>query len=53
MSTEPTLPERTKKVFKETVNIYRNDLNGLVSNPLPLILTIAGMVLFFLVIRWL
>ena len=50
MPKEPTLKDQTKQVFKETVDIYRNDLNTLVKNPLPLILIMAAMILFWLVI---
>ena len=50
MSKEPTLKEQTKKIFKETVDIYRNDLNALSKNPLPLIIAIAAIILFWFVI---
>lgn len=53
MSKEPTLTEQTKKIFKETVNIYRGDLNTILKNPLPLILVGAAMILLWLVITWL
>ena len=52
MSKEPTLKEQTKKVFKETVDIYRNDLNAIFKNPLPLIIVIAAMILFWLAVRF-
>lgn len=48
MSKEPTMKEQTQKVFTETVNIYRNDLHALFKNPLPLILAMAAMILFWL-----
>ena len=51
MSNEPTLKEQTKKVFKETVNIYRGDLNAIFKNPLPLILVIAAVVAFWFAVR--
>jgi hypothetical protein len=51
MPKEPTLKEQTAKVFKETVDIYRADLNALRKNPLPLIIAIAVIVLFVLAIR--
>ncbi len=51
MSKEPTLPEQTKKVFKETVAIWRNDLFTLLNKPLPLII-IAAIILFLLALRW-
>lgn len=53
MSKQPTLKEQTTKVFKETVDIYRNDLNALLKNPLPLIIAIAAIILFVLVMTWL
>lgn len=52
MPKEPTLPEQTKKVFKETVAIWRNDLFSLLNKPLPLILIIATIILFLLALRW-
>jgi hypothetical protein len=52
MPKEPTLPEQTKKVFKETVAIWRNDLFSLLNKPLPIILIIATIILFLLAIRW-
>ena len=53
MSQEPTLKDQTKKIFKETVDIYNNDLNALLRNPVPIILTVAAMIVFSLVIGWL
>jgi hypothetical protein len=46
MPKEPTVPEQTKRIFKETVAIWRNDLFALLNKPLPLILIIAMMILF-------
>jgi len=51
MPKEPTLKEQTAKVFKETVELYRDDLNALRKNPLPLIIAIAVIVLFVLAIQ--
>jgi len=51
MSKEPTLKEQTTKVFKETVDIYRKDLNAMFKNPLPIIIAIAAIILFWLAIR--
>lgn len=48
MPNEPTLKEHTKKVFKETVDIYRKDLIALLNNPLPI--AVAVIVLFLLAI---
>ena len=53
MSKEPTLKEQTTKIFNETVDIYRNDLNAIFKNPLPLLIVIVAMILFWLAIRWL
>lgn len=52
MSKEPTLKEQTTRVFKETVDIYRKDLGAILRNPLPLIILIAAMIVFWLAIRW-
>jgi hypothetical protein len=53
MSTESKAPSNTKKVFKETVAIYQNDLNGILKNPVPLLITVAGLIAFWLVVKWL
>jgi hypothetical protein len=50
MPNAPTLKEQTRKVFTDTVNIYRKDLNAIIENPLPLIIGMAVIVLFWLVI---
>ncbi|QXP82716.1 hypothetical protein ABZN20_17770 [Methylococcus sp. ANG] len=50
MPNEPTLKEHTKKVFKETVDIYRKDLIALLNNPLPIAIAVAVIVLFLLAI---
>lgn len=52
MPKEPTLPEQTQKVFRETVAIWRNDLFALLRKPLPLVAIIAALMLFLLAIRW-
>jgi hypothetical protein len=41
MSNEPTLTEQTKKIFLDTVDLYRNDALKLVSNPIPAIVLIG------------
>jgi hypothetical protein len=53
MSTESNVPSNAKKVFKETVAIYQNDLNGILKNPMPLLITVAGLIAFWLVVKWL
>lgn len=53
MSTESKSPSNAKKVFKETVAIYQNDLNGILKNPWPILATIAGLIAFGLVVKWL
>ncbi len=50
MSKEPTLTEQTKKIFKDTVNIYRKDLNTMLKNPLPLVLAVVAMIILALLI---
>lgn len=50
---EPTLKEQTGKIFKDTVEIYRKDLHAIFGNPLPLILALAALILFWLLVRWL
>lgn len=52
MSKEPTLLEQTKKIFNETVDIYRNDLFAMFKRPLPLIIIIVTIILFWLAIGW-
>lgn len=51
MSKEPPLKNQTKKIFKETVDIYRRDLITLLNNPLPIIIAVVVIVLFLLAIR--
>ena len=53
MSTESKAPSNTEKVFKETVAIYQNDLNGILKNPVPLLITLAGLMAFWLIVKWL
>lgn len=50
MSEDLLLKDRTKKIFKETVDIYRNDLVALVNNPLPVIVAVVVLTLFLLAI---
>lgn len=50
MSKEPTLTEQTKKIFKDTVNIYRKDLDAMIKNPLPLVLVIIATIILALLI---
>lgn len=50
MSEDPLLKDRTKKIFKETVDIYRNDFVALVNNPLPVIVAVVVLILFLLAI---
>ncbi len=48
--TEPTLTEQTKKIFKDTVSIYRKDLDAMIKNPLPLVLVIIATIILLLLI---
>ncbi|MDD2770428.1 MAG: hypothetical protein PHT19_17040 [Methylococcus sp.] len=50
MQKEPTPKDYTKRTFKETVDIYRNDLITLVNNPLPVVIAVLVIILFLLAI---
>jgi len=52
MPQEPSLTEQTKKIFVETVDIYRRDLSAILKNPLPLVMLAAVLLLFWLAIAW-
>lgn len=50
MSTPSNLTEHTKKTFRDTLAIYRKDFNGILNNPVPLLLTLGGLFVFWLVV---
>ncbi len=52
MSREPTLTQQTKKIFSETVDIYRNDFFNIIKNPVPIVILAAVMILFWLALGW-
>lgn len=52
MPNEPTLREQTRDIFKDTVKLYRKDLHSLLRKPLPLILAVAAIILFWVLIQW-
>jgi hypothetical protein len=52
MSKEPTLKDQTKKAFKDTVDIYSNDLNSLFKNPWPLVIVAVVVLLLFGLAFW-
>lgn len=53
MSEESHLKDHTRMVFKETVDIYRHDLNAILKNPGPFLIALAALLLFALLIAWL
>ena len=53
MSAPQASGSQAKRVFKETVDIYRNDLNSILKNPIPFLLTLGGLFAFWLAVKWL
>lgn len=52
MKQEPTLIAQTRKIFAETVDIYRKDFLSIVKNPLPIVIVAGMMILLWLVVSW-